>query len=65
MYFTDKSSNFILTVPLPLPFKLSILKSREGMGLLEYRAMPSLHDLAHDSVLLKFGKRSAPDRGKL
>jgi hypothetical protein len=37
---------------------------REGMGVLEYQAMPSLRDVAHDSVLCTFIKRSAPDRGK-
>ncbi len=27
---------------------------REGMGLLEYQAMPSLRDVAHDGVLCTF-----------
>jgi hypothetical protein len=27
---------------------------REGMGLLEYQAMPSLHDVAHDEWLVTF-----------
>ncbi len=34
------------------------------MGLLEYHAMPSLRDVAHDGVLYKFSNRSAPDRDK-
>jgi hypothetical protein len=34
------------------------------MGLLEYQAIPSLRDLAHDGVLCTFSKRSAPDQGK-
>jgi hypothetical protein len=34
------------------------------MGLLEYQAMPSLLDAAHDGVLCTFCNRSAPDRGK-
>jgi hypothetical protein len=37
---------------------------REGMGLLEYQAMPSLRDIAHDGVLCTFTNRSAPDRDK-
>jgi hypothetical protein len=37
---------------------------REGMGLLEYHAMPSLRDVAHAGVLLAFRNRSTPDRGK-
>jgi hypothetical protein len=43
-------------------FELGCLQ-REGMGLLEYRAMPSLRGVAHDGVLCKL--RSAPDRGEL
>jgi hypothetical protein len=30
------------------------------MGLLEYRAMPSLRDIAHDGVLCTFSNRSVP-----
>ncbi len=37
---------------------------REGMDLLDYLVMPSLHDLAHDGVLCTFSNRSASDRGK-
>jgi hypothetical protein len=37
---------------------------REGMGLLEYQAMPSLRNVAHDSVLSTSSNRSAPDQGK-
>ncbi len=37
---------------------------REGMGLLEYQAMPSLRDAAHDGVLCTFSNKSAPDRDK-
>ncbi len=36
--------------------------SREGI---EFQAMTSLRDIAHDGVLCTFIKRSAPDRGKL
>jgi hypothetical protein len=35
------------------------------MGLLEYQAMPSLHDVAHNDVLCTFRNRSALDRGKV
>jgi hypothetical protein len=34
------------------------------MALLEYQAMPSFRDVAHDCVLCTFSNRSAPDRGK-
>ncbi len=34
------------------------------MGLLEYRAMPYLCDVAHDGFLCTFSNRSAPDGGK-
>ncbi len=34
------------------------------MDLLEYQAMPSLRDIAHDSVLCTFNNRSALDRDK-
>jgi hypothetical protein len=34
------------------------------MGILEYQAMPSLRDIAHDGVLCTFSDTSAPDRGK-
>jgi hypothetical protein len=34
------------------------------MGQLEYQAMPSLRDVAHDGVLCTLNNRSAPDRGK-
>ncbi len=37
---------------------------KEGMGLLEYQAMPFCRDIAHDGVLCTFGNRSAPDRDK-
>ncbi len=37
---------------------------REGMGLLEYQAMPSLRDVAHDGGLCTFSNISGPDRGK-
>jgi hypothetical protein len=37
---------------------------REGMGLLEYQAMPSLRYVTHDGVLCTFSNRSAPNRGK-
>ncbi len=37
---------------------------REGMGLQEYKAMPSLRDVAHGGFLCTFSLRSAPDRGK-
>ncbi len=40
------------------------LDQRESMGLLEYQAMPSLRDVAHDGVLCTFSNRSASDRGK-
>jgi hypothetical protein len=33
------------------------------MGLLEYQAMPSLPDVAHDGVLCTICNRSAPGRG--
>jgi hypothetical protein len=36
----------------------------EGIALLEYRAMPSLRDVAHDGVSCTFSNRSAPGRGK-
>jgi hypothetical protein len=40
-------------------------KQKESMGLLEYQAMPSLCDVAHDVVLCTFSKHiPAPDRGK-
>ncbi len=38
---------------------------REGMGLLEYQAMASLRDVAHDGVLCTISNRSAPDRGQV
>ncbi len=34
------------------------------MGLLEYQAMPSLRQAAHDNALCTFNNRSAPDRDK-
>jgi len=34
------------------------------MGLLEYQAMPSLRDVAHDGALCTISNRSAPDWGK-
>ncbi len=34
------------------------------MGLLEYQAMPSLRDVAHDGALCTFSNISAPDLGK-
>jgi hypothetical protein len=37
---------------------------REGMGPLEYQAMPSLRVVAHEGVLYTFSNRSPPDRGK-
>jgi hypothetical protein len=38
---------------------------REGMGLhVEYQAMPSLRDVAHDGVLCTFSNRSAPNWDK-
>jgi hypothetical protein len=37
---------------------------REGIGLLEPQAMPSLLDVDRDGVLCKFSGRSAPDQGK-
>ncbi len=37
---------------------------REGTGLLEYQAVPSLRDVAYDDVLCTFSNASAPDRGK-
>jgi hypothetical protein len=36
----------------------------EGMGLLEYQAMSSFRDVAHDGVTCTFSNRSAPDRDK-
>ncbi len=33
------------------------------MGLLEYHAMPSFRDVAHDGVLCIFSNRSTPDPG--
>jgi hypothetical protein len=33
------------------------------MGLLEYRAMPSLRDVAHDGVLCTFSNKIALDGG--
>jgi hypothetical protein len=44
-------------------FELGCLQ-REGMGLLEDRAMPSYRDVAHDVVLCKLSDRSATDRGE-
>ncbi len=41
-----------------------ISRHREGMGLLEYQAMPSLRYAGHDGVLCTFSNRSVPDRGK-
>ncbi len=35
---------------------------REGTGPLDYLAMLSLRDVAHDGVLCTFSNRSAPDR---
>jgi hypothetical protein len=35
------------------------------MGLLEYQAMSSLRDVAHDGVLCTFNKRSAPDLSRM
>jgi hypothetical protein len=37
---------------------------REGMGPLEYQAMPSFRVVAHDGVLCTFSNRSPPDQGK-
>jgi hypothetical protein len=45
---------------LPL---LYCMYQREGMGLLEYQAMPSLRDVAHDGVLCTISNRSAPPTG--
>ncbi len=41
-----------------------ICNQREVVGLLEYQAMPSLRDVAHDGVWCTLINRSAPDRGK-
>jgi hypothetical protein len=38
--------------------------TRTCMGLLEYQAMPSLRNVAHDGVLCTFSNTSAPDRDK-
>jgi hypothetical protein len=35
------------------------------MGLLEYQAMSSLRDVAHDGALCTFNKRSAPDLSRM
>ncbi len=35
---------------------------REGKGLLEHQAVPSLRDVAHDGVLCTFSNTSAPDQ---
>ncbi len=40
------------------------LQSKRSMVLLEYQAMPSLRDMADDSVLCTFSNRSAPDRDR-
>jgi hypothetical protein len=37
-----------------------IVNQREGMALLEYQAMTSLHDIAHDVVLCTCSNRPAP-----
>jgi hypothetical protein len=34
-----------------LPYSLTFASQREGMGLLEYQAMPSFRDVAHDGWL--------------
>ncbi len=49
-------------VDSPSPYVFSGDK-REGMGLLEYQAMPSLRDVL-DGVSCTFSKRAAPDQGK-
>jgi hypothetical protein len=36
---------------------------KEGTGLLEYQAVLSLRDVAHDGFLCTFSNASAPDRG--
>ncbi len=53
---TEKTLNFIA---------ISIYgNQREGMGQLEYHAMPSLRNVAHDGALFTFSNRSVPDRGR-
>jgi|LakMenEpi03Aug12_release.lakeMendotaPanAssembly.Ray.scaffolds.fasta_scaffold1346325_1 hypothetical protein len=46
-----------LTCPFPIPFLWS--HQREGMGLLDYQAMPALRDVALDGVLCSFSNRCA------
>ncbi len=45
-------------------FMATVCYQKEGMSLLEYQALPSLRDVAHDGVLCTFRNRSAPGRGK-
>jgi hypothetical protein len=41
-----------------------IFYQRERMGQLEYQAIPSLRDVAHDGVLCSYSNRLAPYYGK-
>ncbi len=41
---------------------VNICNQRESMSTLEYQAMPSLRDVAHDGVLCTFSNRSDPDQ---
>ncbi len=55
--FLSKPRSYIsacLTLPAPLPPPPSELIEREGMGLLEYKAMPSLRDISYDGWLWPF-----------
>jgi hypothetical protein len=40
---------------------LNNCNQREDMSPLEYQAMPSLRDVAHDGILCTFSNRSDPD----
>ncbi len=44
---------------------LRLREKAQVMGLLEYKAMPSLRDVAHDGVLCTFSNSSAPRRGQV
>jgi hypothetical protein len=45
--------------------QMYVYEQREGTGLLEYRAMPSLPDVAHDGVLSTFRKKISPRPGQV
>jgi hypothetical protein len=52
----------LLYKPASLCILAGLYDQRESRGLLEYQALPSLRDVAHDGVLCTFSNRSTPDQ---